>query len=232
MRLGPLKYEKLNRGPEVGFFHDLVTKGQVDGVIKAAQGKTKSTPYSVGSNNKAFSKFRTSKVMYQNEHLYDVAMNLSQSVANATRFNLFQEKYASENYQVMNYGIGGTINAHFDSLGNRPAGSSSEALKHGGKRIITFMVYMRTIDLGGRTIFPQIGITVKPELGSALYWFNTAPDDSNDSRILHLGCPVLYGNKWIANKWVKLVAQWKSYPCSSEKHFSIIDAKSSQASLI
>ena len=33
------------------------------------------------------------------------------------------------------------------------------------------------------------------------------------SRIYHLGCPVLHGNKWISNKWVKLLPQFKNYPC-------------------
>ena len=52
----------------------------------------------------------------------------------------------------------------------------------GGARIVTFMVYMSDVDLGGRTVFPQAGISVKPEKGSALYWFNHDAIDENDSR--------------------------------------------------
>ena len=37
-----------------------------------------------------------------------------------------------------------------------------------------------------------------------------------------LACPVLYGNKWIMNKWVKWFANFKEYKCSiNYKHFSI-----------
>jgi len=35
----------------------------------------------------------------------------------AMRFNLYNEQFASENYQTMNYGIGGTISGHVDSMG-------------------------------------------------------------------------------------------------------------------
>ena len=38
---------------------------------------------------------------------------------------------------------------------------------------------------GGRTIFPQIGISVKPVKGAALYWFNIHPDLNYDSRYRH-----------------------------------------------
>ena len=31
----------------------------------------------------------------------------------------------------------------------------------------------------------------------------------------HMGCPVVRGNKWIANKWVKWPDQMWNYPCNS-----------------
>jgi hypothetical protein len=52
----------------------------------------------------------------------------------------------------------------------------------GGPRIVTFMIYMSDVALGGHTVFPQAGVTVKPEAGAALYWFNHDAVDDNDSR--------------------------------------------------
>ena len=67
-----------------------------------------------------------------------------------------------------------------------------------------------------------LGVTVKPEAGSALYWFNHDAIEENDSRTFHLGCPVGVGNKWIANKWIKWTAQMCNYPCTATKQeFSI-----------
>ena len=84
------------------------------------------------------------------------------------------------------------------------------------------MVYLSTVEAGGHTIFPQPGISVKPELGSALFWFNMGAKNNYDSRIYHLGCPVLYGNKWIANKWVKWMPNFRNFPCFvSKQHYSV-----------
>ena len=95
-------------------------------------------------------------------------------------------------------------------------------MKYGGVRIMTFMVYLSDVLSGGRTVFTQLGLSVKPVLGSALFWFNIGPNMHYDSRAQHLGCPVMHGNKWIANKWIKILSQFKHYPCNDKKkHYSI-----------
>ena len=42
-------------------------------------------------------------------------MKLSKSIELALKLRLSHEKYASENFQIMNYGIGGKISPHIDS---------------------------------------------------------------------------------------------------------------------
>ena len=79
--------------------------------------------------------------MYMNEKLVPEAMKLSNKIQLVTRFRLYHERYASklnsthlviflplrnlreinfalgENFQIMNYGIGGKISGHVDSRG-------------------------------------------------------------------------------------------------------------------
>ena len=105
------------------------------------------------------------------------------------------------------------------------AEDSSERPIFGGVRLTTFMLYMSNVDAGGHTVFPNAGISVKPKSGSALYWFNTESHMTYDSRVFHLGCPVLHGNKWIANKWVKLLSQFQEYPCSIKNEYYSIFKK-------
>ena len=112
------------------------------------------------------------------------------------------------------------INFHLESR------SKSEDIPNGGLRIVTFMIYLTSVEAGGHTIFPQTGVSVKPEIGSALYWFNIGAQNFFDSRTRHLGCPVLIGNKWIANKWIKWLANYKSYPCQVHKKYYSIDMNS------
>ena len=116
-RLGPFKYELLHLDPEIGLYHQLISAQESENVKDLARGKMRSTPYVVDSKNEPFSKSRTSKVMYMNEKLVKEAMAMSNKVEWATRFRLKDEKYGSENYQVMNYGIGGKITPHVDSPG-------------------------------------------------------------------------------------------------------------------
>jgi hypothetical protein len=58
------------------------------------------------------------QVLYLSDHKEEVARQMSDKIQFAMRFKLYSEKFASENYQTMNYGIGGTISGHVDSLGN------------------------------------------------------------------------------------------------------------------
>ena len=92
----------------------------------------------------------------------------------------------------------------------------------GGDRILTFMLYLSNVDAGGNTIFPQPGISIKPVMGNALFWFNVGPQHQYDSNTIHLGCPVLHGNKWITTKWHRWISSYRNYPCLINKtHFSI-----------
>ena len=98
--------------------------------------------------------------MYMNEHLVPEAMTISRKIERATKFNLYNEKFASENYQIMNYGIGGTISPHVDSesvfkeeLPGAPL--TTENLLFGGPRFVTFMIFLASVEAGGHTVFPQ-----------------------------------------------------------------------------
>lgn len=62
--------------------------------------------------------------MYMNEVLVPEAMKLSEKISQITRYRLKDEKYGSENFQIMNYGIGGRISLHLDSIGGNADGTS------------------------------------------------------------------------------------------------------------
>ena len=63
--------------------------------------------------------------------------------------------------------------------------------QEGGERLATFMIYLSGTkkDIGGSTVFPQLGISVKPQRGAALYWHNVKSDGTFDTRSSHLGKP-------------------------------------------
>ena len=85
--------------------HDFASVGETEAIKNLAKGKMKSTPYIITGKAQGFSKARTSKVMYMNERLVPEAEVMSIKAEQITKLNLYNEQFASENYQIMNYGI-------------------------------------------------------------------------------------------------------------------------------
>ncbi|KAL1470016.1 hypothetical protein MTO96_024686 [Rhipicephalus appendiculatus] len=69
----------------------------------------------------------------------------------------------------------------------------------------------------GATAFVNLGIAVKPRIGDALFWYDVEPYEGSefpeqmsfwhqkrkaDTLTTHVGCPVLWGSKWIVTKWI------------------------------
>ena len=123
--LGPFKYETLNDIPHIAVIREFASINQTKIVQNQAAGKMRATPLQVAGNVESYTKFRTSKVMYMNENVYSISNDLSQLINLALKFNV-SSKFGSENYQVMNYGLGGTIITHLDSTG----GNEGEGEKH------------------------------------------------------------------------------------------------------
>ena len=117
LKLGPFKLELRHKNPEIAEVHDFASPTEVKRIRDDARGNMRATPFVTGTTENSYSKLRTSKVMYMNELLVPIAMVLSKKVSLVTRYKMKEEKYASENFQVMNYGIGGRISGHLDSVG-------------------------------------------------------------------------------------------------------------------
>ena len=75
------------------------------------------------------------------------------------------------------------------------------------------MLYLSDVEAGGFTIFPKLGLFVKPKAGNLLFWMARKSDGMIDQRMHHLGCPVLYGDKWIGTKWIRWAAQMDRFKC-------------------
>ena len=117
----------------------------------------RSTPLKVNGSVAAYTRYRTSKVMYINENVYTIADQLSDLINLALKFNV-SAKFGSENYQVMNYGMGGTIVTHVDTVGEQEDRLNQENYQFGGPRLTTFMIYLSDVEAGGHTVFSSIGM--------------------------------------------------------------------------
>jgi hypothetical protein len=94
-----------------------------------------------------------------------------------------------------------------------------------GDRMISALYYLSNSDsfemtsqesprVGGATIFPQAHLAVHGEPGDLLVWQNL--DFSSGlplPELNHGSCPVVSGQKWIANKWIRYYDQMSNLPC-------------------
>lgn len=105
-----------------------------------------------------------------------------------------------EGLQVLHYGPGAEYKPHYDYF--EPGVPSTEALlRRGGQRVGTLLLYLNTPTSGGGTVFPNVGLEVTAQQGTAVFFSFDKPHPSTQS--LHGGSPVVQGEKWVATKWLR-----------------------------
>ena len=105
-----------------------------------------------------------------------------------------------EGLQVLRYAPGAQYRPHYDYFDPAEPGTTS-ILQRGGQRVATLVMYLGEPAQGGATTFPDVGLEVAPQRGSAVFFSYDRPDPS--TRTLHGGAPVLAGEKWVATKWLR-----------------------------
>lgn len=109
----------------------------------------------------------------------------------------------SEGIQAQRYEVGQQFKPHWDSF--QPGTNTFQRFAGvRGNRTWTFMVYLNDGMDGGATRFTEIGHSVQPKLGMALFWNNLFEDGSPNKATMHCGEPVTRGHKVIITKWFRV----------------------------
>lgn len=107
-----------------------------------------------------------------------------------------------EGLQVLHYGPGAKNTPHFDFL--LPSNAANmESLERSGQRISTLVIYLNDVASGGETVFPELGLSVSPKKGNAVYFEYTNSLHQVDHKSVHAGAPVNIGEKWAVTKWMR-----------------------------
>jgi prolyl 4-hydroxylase len=115
-----------------------------------------------------------------------------------------------EGLQLLRYEPGQEYRPHYDWF--ESPGSSEESQRRDlasarvgrfGQRVATALLYLSDVESGGSTIFPRIGLSVRPRRGALLYFANVTAAGERDTRTLHGGEPVVKGVKFVATKWMR-----------------------------
>ncbi|XP_042858579.1 prolyl 4-hydroxylase subunit alpha-3-like [Penaeus japonicus] len=210
-KIGPLRMEVLSLDPYVVTLEDVVTPSEAADLVNVSAGylMRSSTVRANGGSTETF--VRTSSTAWMLDSDLPILSQLTHRIEQLVGVNA-QQNWGAEMYQVVNYGVGGHYTVHHDYVERGLVNN----------RVATFLIYLKDIPQGGRTVFPWVGTGVRPKRGSALLWYNMNRAGSSDMRLHHGACPVLLGDKWVINKWIYYGGQHQKIPCNPENKDDII----------
>ncbi|KAM4589321.1 prolyl 4-hydroxylase subunit alpha-3 [Fundulus diaphanus] len=206
--LQPVRREVLSLQPHVVLYHDFITGAEAEDIKKLAQPGLKRSVVAAGEKQET-ADYRISKSAWLKGSEGSIIERLDRRISALTGLNV-KHPYG-EFLQVVNYGIGGHYEPHFDHA----TSPSSPVFKlKTGNRVATFMIYLSPVEAGGSTAFIHANFSVPVVENAAIFWWNLHRNGQGDEDTLHAGCPVLIGDKWVANKWIHEYGQEFQRCCS------------------
>eukprot|EP00911_Craspedida_sp_UC1_P000827 UC1_evm1s635 len=160
--------------------------------------------------------WRVSKQYFMNSHGRPFMQTVERRVQDLMRVPATH----AEDAQILLYGPNGFYSAHHDYFnpGEYANNPSMMSLIAGGRRnrMATVFFYLSNVTRGGHTGFPRAGglptphdykdctrgVSVAPQKGKIIIFYNLHPDGQADEYSLHGGCNVEEGEKWSANFWL------------------------------
>ncbi|NXP65188.1 P4HA3 hydroxylase, partial [Chloropsis cyanopogon] len=208
--LQPAKKEMVQVQPYVALYHDFITDAEAE-TIKGLAGPWLQRSVVASGEKQQKAEYRISKSAWLKDTADPVVRALDRRMAALTGLDL-RPPYA-EHLQVVNYGLGGHYEPHFDHATSL---KSPLYRMKSGNRIATVMIYLSAVEAGGSTAFIYANFSVPVVKNAALFWWNLRRNGNGDEDTLHAGCPVLAGDKWVANKWIHEHGQEFRRPCSAD----------------
>ncbi|KAE8736168.1 putative prolyl 4-hydroxylase 3 [Hibiscus syriacus] len=204
--------EVLSWEPRAFIYHNFLSKEECEYLINLAKPHmAKSTVVDRKTGQSRDSRVRTSSGMFLRKGQDRIIRVIEKRIADFT----FIPVENGEGLQVLHYEVGQKYDAHFDYFADK------FNTINGGQRMATVLMYLSDVEEGGETVFPAAkgnvtavpwwnelsecgkqGLAVKPKMGDAFLFWSMRPDAKLDPSSLHVGCPVISGNKWTSTKWL------------------------------
>ncbi|XP_050048009.2 prolyl 4-hydroxylase subunit alpha-1 isoform X2 [Dermacentor andersoni] len=208
--LQPAKEEVMFPKPRIVVYHDVLSEHEMNVIKTLAQPRLRrATVQNYKSGELETASYRISKSAWLKNEEHGVIARVTRRIEDITGLTAD----TAEELQVVNYGIGGHYEPHFD-FARREEKNAFQSLGT-GNRIATWLNYMSDVSAGGATVFPQLRLTLWPEKGAAAFWYNLHRSGEGDMLTRHAACPVLAGSKWVSNKWFHERGQEFLRPCGT-----------------
>ncbi|MBS0590458.1 MAG: 2OG-Fe(II) oxygenase [Proteobacteria bacterium] len=185
------------KSPRVVVFGDMLSAEECAALIAAAEPRmARSETVDRQTGKYQVDAARTSRGMFFQRGESELHLRIEARIAKLLNWPAEN----GEGLQVLHYLPGAEYEPHHDYFD--PADPGTPALtRRGGQRVATLIMYLNTPQNGGATAFPDIGLSVLPQQGNAVFFSYPQPEPA--SKTLHAGTPVVAGEKWIATKWLR-----------------------------
>ncbi len=183
--------------PQVIVFGNLLAAEECDALIELALPKlTRSLTVDNKTGGDELNAARTSDGMFFARAENPLVARIEKRLAELLRW----PHENGEGLQVLRYRHGAEYVPHYDYFDPAQPGTP-KILTRGGQRVATIVMYLRTPERGGATVFPDVGLEVAPIKGSAVFFTYDRPHPG--TKTLHGGMPVTLGEKYVATKWMR-----------------------------
>ncbi|KAI4458945.1 prolyl 4-hydroxylase alpha subunit [Holotrichia oblita] len=212
LMIAPFKVEEAYLNPHILIFHDVMADDEIATIKALAQPRfQRATVQNFMTGALETAQYRISKSAWLKEIEHKHVADVVQRVEDMTGLTM----ETAEELQVVNYGIGGHYEPHYD-FARKEEANAFKSLGT-GNRIATVLFYMSDVAQGGATVFPYLDIALWPKKGAAAFWYNLHSSGDGDKHTRHAACPVLAGSKWVSNKWIHEDGQQFRRPCGLER---------------
>ena len=185
------------KNPRVVVFGNLLSDDECESLIELSQPKlARSQTVDNQTGGEEVNSARTSDGMFFSRAEHPVVERVERRLAELLKWP-FEN---GEGLQVLRYRMGAQYVPHYDYFDPAQPGTA-KIVQRGGQRVATIVMYLRTPERGGATIFPDIGLEVQPVKGSGVFFSYDRPHP--DTKTLHGGTPVTLGEKYVATKWLR-----------------------------
>ncbi|KAI5418764.1 probable prolyl 4-hydroxylase 10 isoform X2 [Lathyrus oleraceus] len=205
--------ETISWEPRAFLYHHFLTKEECEHLINIAKPSIhKSVVVDSKTGKSVLSSIRTSSGTFLSRGADKIVRNIEKRIADFT----FIPVEHGEGLQVLHYEVGQKYVPHLDYF------RDEYNTRNGGNRIATMLMYLSDVEEGGETVFPYAkgnfssvpwwnelsdcgkkGISIKPKMGDAIFFWSMKPNATLDTSSLHGACPVIKGDKWSCVKWMR-----------------------------
>jgi prolyl 4-hydroxylase len=187
------------RVPRIVLLGNLLSDEECDALIEYGQARLERSPVVSDTEGKTeVHAHRTSRGAMLQRGETELVARIEARLAAVTRWPVEN----GEGLQMLQYEKGNEYRPHYDWFDATRPGPRKH-LERGGQRVATVVMYLSDVEEGGGTSFPNIGLTVQPKKGCAVFFANTDAYRAPDPQTLHAGEPVAKGVKYIATKWLR-----------------------------